>query len=189
MKCFILRLAGIMVTAGMVGTLATTSVKASWEPTQDVGTCEFSKQLQNLETKLEFIGKVNTAKKAATSPYGEQVLYAVSYKDSNGIQIEIDSFSYDCLSCHDGVNTRMHFIRFKNDSQNRNSSEALQDHPIGMHYGSYAYASNDFRNLYSLSGDMVLVDGKVGCLTCHNPLRPEKNHLASANLCMSCHVK
>ncbi len=185
-------MAEILITAGMVSILATSLATASWEPpqTQDEGTCEFSKQLQNLETGLEFIGKIKTAKQAASSPYGEQTLYAINYRDNTGNQIEIDTFSYDCLSCHDGINTRMHFIRFKNDSQNRNSSEALRgDHPIGMHYGSYAYASREFRSLYELSGDMVLVDGKVGCLTCHNPLKPEKNHLASGNLCLGCHVK
>jgi hypothetical protein len=167
-------------------------VTASWETgaALEEGTCEFSKQLQNMEPRLEFIGKIKTAKQAAASPYGEQTLYAVNFRDNNGNQVEIDTFSYDCLTCHDGVNTRMHVINFKNDSQNRGSSQALsKDHPIGMHYGSYAYSSDTFRRLYELNEDMILVDGKVGCLTCHNPLKPEKKHLASSNLCLGCHVK
>jgi len=66
-------------------------------------------------------------------------------------------------------------------------------HPIGMEYANYSYSNRTFKSIDSLSGQMIFVDGKVGCITCHNPLNPEKNHLVMDNtgsrLCFSCHNK
>ncbi|WP_243688226.1 cytochrome c3 family protein [Geotalea toluenoxydans] len=40
---------------------------------------------------------------------------------------------------------------------------------------------------------MVLVDGRVGCLTCHDPLNRKAPHLVASNdrsnLCLTCHIK
>jgi len=40
---------------------------------------------------------------------------------------------------------------------------------------------------------MIFVNGKIGCLTCHNPLNAEKGHLVMSDrnsaLCTTCHNK
>lgn len=182
---------GIMVAAGIFAFVSTTSTAALSQDQLDEGTCEFSRQLQNMEAKLMFSGEVNAAKAAARSPYGESTSNSVPFTDRNGNSFEIDKFSFNCLTCHDGINAKIHEIRHKDFdlSQNARFEEVRGNHPIGMHYGSYAYAGNSFRKLFEIDEDMVLVDGKVGCLSCHNPLNPEKKHIARKNLCLGCHVK
>lgn len=157
----------------------------------DESTCAFTKQLQDPNNRMEFSARLNAAREAASSPYGERTRYAATYSDNTGEPMEIDTFSLDCLGCHDGINARIHNIRYKNNVMDRTSSmETVRgSHPIGMHYGSYAYTSNHLRGLTELNEEMVLVDGKVGCLSCHNPLNPNKKHLASKNLCLGCHIK
>jgi predicted CXXCH cytochrome family protein len=62
-----------------------------------------------------------------------------------------------------------------------------------MDYASYAAFGRGYRPASMLDPKMVLVNGKVGCLTCHNPLNPERNHLVMSDhrsaLCLSCHDK
>lgn len=154
-------------------------------------TCAFTRQLQDPDSGMEFSARLHAAREAASSPYGERARYAATYSDNTGEPMEIDTFSLDCLGCHDGINARIHNIRYKNNVMDRTGSmETVRgSHPIGMHYGSYAYTSNHLRGLTELNEEMVLVDGKVGCLSCHNPLNPDKKHLTSKNLCLGCHIK
>jgi predicted CXXCH cytochrome family protein len=57
----------------------------------------------------------------------------------------------------------------------------------------YAAASKDYKSQLGANNKMVFVNGKVGCLTCHNPLNPEKGHLVMSDqksaLCLTCHNK
>lgn len=162
------------------------------EPVEQ-GKCIFSLQLQEQGAKIEFINQLRIAKEASASRFGETFSNTVKARLANGTIMEIDSFSFDCLSCHDGLVGRSRELRFRNDSQNRVSGlETVNgSHPIGMDYGSYAYAGNGFKSLDRVPAGMELIDGKVGCLSCHNPLNPKKNHLVAANsaskLCFYCH--
>jgi hypothetical protein len=185
-------LAGIAAAAAMLMLTGTVQAHADEEvAVMDADTCDFTKQLQSLEARLAFISQVKEAKDASRSPYGEQATHSITFTDRYGESQEIDTLSFNCLSCHDGINARIHDIRYKNSRQSRsNSMDGVRgSHPIGMHYGSHAYASSEFKPLYQLNEEMVLADGKVGCLTCHNPLRPEKRHLVSKSLCLDCHKK
>lgn len=180
-----------LAAAGILIALATVPLTAFSQDQFDESICDFTRQLQSPDANLMFTAEVNAAKEAARSPYGESATNLVPFTDRNGNSFEIDKFSFNCLTCHDGINAKIHEIRHKEFGQEQNASfqEVRGNHPIGMHYGSYAYASKSFRNLFEIDEDMVLVDGKVGCLTCHNPQNPEKNHLARKNLCLGCHIK
>lgn len=181
----------IVAAAGILITLATVPSKTLAQDQINESTCEFTRQLQEPEANLIFTAEVNAAREAARSPYGETASNSVPFTDRNGNAFEIDKFSFNCLTCHDGINAKIHEIRHKGFDQEQNASfqEVRGNHPIGMHYGSFAYASDSFRKLFELDEDMVLVDGKVGCLSCHNPQNPEKKHIARKNLCLGCHVK
>jgi len=184
--------AGLAVTAVMLILTGTAQAQAGEEvAVMDADTCAFTRQLQNLEARLEFISQVKEVKDASRSPYGEKAVHSITFTDRYGESQEIDTLSFNCLSCHDGINARIHDIRYKNSRQSRsNSMDGVRgSHPIGMHYGSHAYASSEFKPLYQLNEEMVLADGKIGCLTCHNPLRTEKKHLVSKSLCLDCHNK
>ncbi|HYS43305.1 MAG TPA: cytochrome c3 family protein, partial [Geobacteraceae bacterium] len=62
-----------------------------------------------------------------------------------------------------------------------------------MDYASYASFGRGYKQASMLNPKMLLVNGKVGCLTCHNPLNPDKSHLVMSDyrsaLCLTCHDK
>jgi predicted CXXCH cytochrome family protein len=109
----------------------------------------------------------------------------------------IDTFSVYCLGCHDGAAALSVTMVLKNNPPNGsrllggNRRMIGMDHPIGMDYNRYAAASKDYKPLFGFSNKMVFVNGKVGCLTCHDPLNLEKGHLVISDrnsaLCLSCH--
>ncbi len=107
----------------------------------------------------------------------------------------IDSLSKDCLACHDGVAASGIDVDYKNTpGQPANHYDGKKQHPIGMNYAAYvAMGSRNYKPVSEYSSKMVFVDGKVGCLTCHNPLNPEEKHLVMSDqgsaLCLSCHNK
>jgi predicted CXXCH cytochrome family protein len=108
--------------------------------------------------------------------------------------VELDSFSVDCLSCHDGAGAVSVSVDWRNNPAHLTALRrpSGSDHPIGMDYESYVAQGRDYK---SVGGNtkMVFVNGKVGCLTCHNPLNPEKGHLVMSDrgsaLCLSCHSR
>jgi predicted CXXCH cytochrome family protein len=106
----------------------------------------------------------------------------------------LDSFSADCLNCHDGVGAVPVTAVLKNNPFGKSHGTLPgSDHPIGMDYNLYASTSREYKSLFGVSNKMVFVNGKVGCLTCHNPLNPEKGHLVMSDkqsaLCLTCHNK
>ena len=157
--------------------------------------CSFTRQLEDPYEKVKFQAEVAVARKASSSMYGDMFTDSTRVVYSGGEKVEMDSFSFNCVSCHDGTNASAHDIRYKNTSQLDAvaGGSPLSSHPIGMHYGSASYVNNQLRNVNSLNPAMLFVDGKVGCLSCHNPLNPERNHLVTSNegsnLCFSCHIK
>ena len=182
-------------SAAMLLLVAPSAGIAYENPIVEEGNCAFSLQLQDEYEKIQFVNQLRIAKEASESPYGGSLANSVQAKMGNGEIIEVDTFSIDCLSCHDGINAKGKDIRYKNNSNHRTTdmSSVGGSHPIGMHYGSYAYADRSFKPLHSLKKGMVLIDGKVGCLSCHNPFNKKKHHLVIDNnqskLCFSCHTR
>ena len=81
----------------------------------------------------------------------------------------IDPQSMDCLSCHNG--THATFIKVK-DAQDPMEvvNQKTVNHPIGMNYEAYYRKEpSGFTPTTGLNPEIVLVDGKVGCLSCHSP--------------------
>lgn len=185
----------LTVAAALLLLMAPAPGNAYQDPVTEEGNCAFAMQVRDDYEKIQFINQLRAAKEASASPYGEILANSVQARMSNGEIMEVDTFSVDCLSCHDGVNAKAKDIRYKNNSNKRSTdmSSVRGSHPIGMHYGSYAYADRSFRPLHSLKPGMELIDGKVGCLTCHNPFNKKKYHLAIDNeqskLCFSCHTR
>jgi predicted CXXCH cytochrome family protein len=152
---------------------------------QSTRPCSFAEELQESVT----IRDQYTAKLVAT----------LDRTVSASNMIGIDTLSADCLGCHDGVGALSVTTVFKNNPFKRsglpNSDLKMigMDHPIGMDYGRYAAASEDYKPLFGISNKMVFVNGKVGCHTCHDPLIPEKGHLVMSDrdsaLCLACHNK
>ncbi|QWV95740.1 cytochrome c3 family protein [Geomonas oryzisoli] len=110
--------------------------------------------------------------------------------NSGGI---LDSFSVGCLSCHDGVGASQVNVDFRDRPFDRTSmvNSFNSDHPLGMTYDSYVAANRGYKPIGN--NKMIFVNGKVGCLSCHDPLNTEKGHLVMSDygsaLCKTCHDK
>jgi predicted CXXCH cytochrome family protein len=107
----------------------------------------------------------------------------------------IDSVSMGCLSCHDGT------IGNRSDVQTgifrHGVSSAGFDpqgsHPIGVKYRRAMRERGGLRPVRQLNHRIRLIDGMVGCVSCHDPYSKEKNRLvvdnSGAKLCLECHDK
>ena len=187
-------------------------------PLQSTGPCLFSEQLQTsasvrkqYATKLvAALGEASLASNSVEQMYGN--IKKASYSEAVSGQAEptkniwgfeikratstagIDTLSADCLSCHDGVAAVPVATVLRNNPFDR-SHRTLpsSDHPIGMDYNRYAASSGEYKSLFGVNNKMVFVNGKVGCLTCHDPMNPEKGHLVMSDrksaLCLTCHNK
>ncbi|MCP4217816.1 MAG: hypothetical protein GY765_24455 [bacterium] len=103
----------------------------------------------------------------------------------------IDDNSRECLSCHDGT------ISSHTDTEIRSLSwEHRKDigmsHPISFEYEAvYFKKPREYHAPQSLDKRITLINGKVGCETCHNHYSKHKKHLVMDNrgskLCLSCH--
>lgn len=178
------------------------------------GPCEFSLQLQkSVEVRRSYLielAKVLDRDSGTGSDVEDmyQNIEPASFQEDSGLDnffggkeetlqlSRTDAISTGCLSCHDEASEVPVTLNVRNNPSggkwHRNSGDA--DHPIGMDYQSYVSANpRKYRPVFTGTSDkMVFVDGKVGCLTCHDPLNPERRHLAkddrNSQLCFTCHI-
>ncbi|NTV48822.1 MAG: hypothetical protein HGB32_16290 [Geobacteraceae bacterium] len=183
------------------------------EPSAHAGTgemCSFSTQLQSSPMREQYISRLateSTTLLAYNTSTENEVLSDVSdgfsfssfvtgeKSDSFSQGGSVDSFSRDCLTCHDGGHASDVKIDYRNNPGSKSTKYGrAKDHPIGMDYNNYsAMDPQNYKPVAAFNSKMTFVDGKVGCLTCHNPLKPEKTHLVMSDqgsaLCLSCHIK
>jgi predicted CXXCH cytochrome family protein len=111
-----------------------------------------------------------------------------------GVAQDIDSLSALCLGCHDGLAAHVVTVDVRNNpfKGSNTVSSINMDHPIGMDYNRYVISGKGYKPIYNNS-KMIFANGKVGCLTCHDPFNPEKSHLVMSDqrsaLCLTCHKK
>lgn len=183
-------------------------------------TCTFSQQLQeSVSARKQYMVKIDAVRNpiyeagnSVEDMYGNIV--PVSYQEddedssgfgtlevifsgkkaSSGPSLNLDSLSVDCMSCHDGAIASSVGVDLRDRPYDRRSrvNSFTSDHPVGMTYQSYVSANRGYKEVGS-NTRMIFVNGKVGCLTCHNPLNPEKGHLVMSDrnsaLCQTCHDK
>jgi predicted CXXCH cytochrome family protein len=106
----------------------------------------------------------------------------------------LDPISKECISCHDGVLAKEAKHRISSGYQQRTMSiETIRGaHPVGMDYDQYRW-NKQYVPATTFPAAMVLMDGKVTCVTCHNLLGENTNYLVVDNdksgLCFTCHIK
>lgn len=206
------------VAAAVLGLAQTVGAFGS-EPAGDL-MCAFSQQLQqSVSVRMEYLVKIDQVRGSNYLASNEvQDMYdnviPASYQDDDdagglgAISIifgsakttarssggELDSFTIDCLSCHDGVAASNIVVDYRDRPYNHPSrvTSKRSDHPVGMTYAAYVAGGPGYKDVGD-STRMIFVNGKVGCLTCHDPLNPEKGHLVMSDrnsaLCLTCHDK
>lgn len=102
-----------------------------------------------------------------------------------------DKVSLECLGCHDGNGGRLaeHGQFDPTDVKSLNMAKVAAKHPIGVDYAALSLTRDSLRKVSELPPTMTLVDGRISCITCHDPLNPKAHNLAvsEATLCFSCH--
>ena len=164
--------------------------------------CMLAKQLHDPYVRAEYAAvltenRTNGLSQDVDEFYGK--IETVSFPEIPGlsgrnIDAILDPISMECLACHDGVLAREAKHRVFNGNWQRVKSieTILGAHPIGMDYDQYRWRK-EYVPVEMLPADMVLMNGKVTCVTCHNLLGKTRKYLAVDNdksrLCFSCHIK
>ncbi|MBJ6801055.1 cytochrome c3 family protein [Geomonas propionica] len=206
--CAAAMILGLAQGAGAFGTMGSSSTGE---------TCAYTLQLQkSVQARRDYLVKIDavrgstyTAGGAVDEMYGNVVPAAYSDDESTGGLSAIfnrlkkgtaervdtaDALSVSCLSCHDGVSASQINVDLRNRPFDRTSrvTSFNSDHPIGMTYDSYVAAGRGYKAI-GANTKMIFANGKVGCLTCHDPLNTEKGHLVMSDygsaLCKTCHDK
>ena len=189
----------IVGTAILGASILAMTAQAGQAATDQKGICAFTEYLQDPNNRAVYLEELAQASRVSRVRYGDvEEMYnnvvRTSYQGSQ--RIELDVFSTGCIGCHDGMNAPTYNIRYKNDPASRyiDIHSVIDSHPIGMDYMAYArYDEGGLKPIEALPSGMAFIGGKVGCLTCHNPLNPERGHLVMSNaksaLCFSCHNK
>jgi len=181
-------------------------------------TCLFSQQLQSsVSVRRQYLARIEpytvggsyananaieemygNVKEAAYSPESEEgsaTSGLFGWSGSAQQVVGLDALSADCIGCHDGAGASAIGVDLRNRPFDRRSQvgSASSDHPLGMDYNRYVGARRGYKPVFPGSNKMIFVNGKVGCLTCHDPLNPEKGHLVMSDrksaLCLTCHDK
>ncbi len=106
--------------------------------------------------------------------------------DHHGMQVEADSSTTVCLSCHDALMVRTGVI-CTTECNFRTS------HRVLMHYPPFGKEDKFMPPQVIAEKGILLENGNVGCNSCHNLRNSGKAHLVMSNgesiLCRSCHIK
>lgn len=121
------------------------------------------------------------------SPVHSDVIENAHFGYYTGGISSIDRVSIQCLECHEGS------VASHVDISTKTGTPIGESHPIGMDYLKAYNKDNTLRSPRSLSPEIKLFEGKVGCTSCHNPFNLTKHKLSITNeeskLCFECHLK
>jgi predicted CXXCH cytochrome family protein len=151
---------------------------------------QFGPNVQSIDEMYADVSKASV--EADDGGFGN-TLFVKNNSHANGGARDIDNLTALCLGCHDGASAQDITVDVRNEPFKRRNTLATShsDHPIGMDYNRYVCSGKSYKP--TTNPKMIFVNGKVGCLTCHDPFNPEKGHLVMSDrqgaLCLTCHNK
>lgn len=102
--------------------------------------------------------------------------------------IEMDTYSLHCLGCHDSHSDASGVAMSSSGILRHNSGVA--NHPIGRRYREAARYGG-YRAEHTLSKKILLPEGKLSCVSCHQGYNKDHGKLVMPNtrsaLCFQCH--
>ncbi|MEO5348094.1 MAG: cytochrome c3 family protein [Magnetococcus sp. YQC-3] len=110
-------------------------------------------------------------------------------KQTEAVTLSLDAFTVQCLGCHsdqEGGDRRVG-INMGGVLQHNKSS---MNHPIGVNY-EQTVRQGGYHPLTRLPPEILLPDGNVGCISCHEGYSGRHGKLVKSNagsgLCLTCH--
>ncbi len=106
----------------------------------------------------------------------------------------LDESSAACLTCHDGSLARDDgTLRISAGVWTHDGYDGRSSHPIGVRYRDAGGGRHGYRSIAELPDVIRLPDGKVECVSCHDPYSSNDKLLVIDNhgsrLCLTCHLK
>ena len=105
-----------------------------------------------------------------------------------GSQLKIDPMSLQCLGCHGNESDAIGVRVDRSGILHHSTGEA--NHPIGVMYPAYD-PSGELRPRDELPKVILLPEGKVSCVSCHEVYKKQHGKLVMSNrgssLCLQCH--
>ena len=174
-------------------------VPACWGEEQEitkVAHCAFSIYLEDADNRARYEKALlkGRYKYATANNLKNTAVYGVIAKSGYGAEHSknLDIFSAGCLSCHDGTSASKVRPSVINMPGNKSAIKMISaKHPIGMDYEKYSASNRSLKSLDERDNSLTLAEGRVGCITCHDPLNSRPNHLrvteSGVDLCTACH--
>lgn len=130
------------------------------------------------------------------SPYGHSQVLTSAHMEFDDKQAgRVDTISAMCLGCHDGTigkDTPVRVGSFRHGVRPEESAQELS-HPIGVNYRRAMTRRGGLHPPEGIDERIRLVNGKVGCVSCHDMYSRERKLLTVSNdragLCLACHDK
>ena len=145
------------------------------------------------------------------SSFRNWVLSSDATPPARGMEFaQLDAITRGCMECHNGEGGASHIALKSADMPTQIMGSLSANHPVGMDYNALAYREPySYQSTASLDPRVLLVDGKVGCVSCHQLRMGEFQKLASVqmnrsrcsasgqltvgpretDLCLSCHLQ
>jgi len=137
----------------------------------------------SMKSEMELIARVrmqNRSEGKGISPY-----------DTEGNLRQLDDNSRECIDCHGhkGANADEDII---SGGKHPGMFAISITHAIGTDYVTASSSRQNLRKANELPPTMTLVNGRIACITCHNPLNPQRYNMAvetqGSALCFPCHM-
>ena len=104
---------------------------------------------------------------------------------------QIDEMSQKCLGCHDELGAvKKYGSKSPSGFSNVGMSRIAEAHPVGLVYEKRTLFRDNLKSSAEFPPEVILVNGRISCITCHDPLNSKGNHMAGGNrsvLCFVCH--
>lgn len=146
------------------------------------GDCDFARQIQS-----DFTARFQWTEEIQRHVPNPDDIFR---HDGQPRPLGVDGFSVNCLACHDGNTATGGEVRIY---EHKGNNAVGSSHPIGTDYAQATFRRKGLMRIDRLDQGIILIDGKMGCLSCHDMLNPVLSHLTVQNdgsaLCLMCHQR
>lgn len=116
---------------------------------------------------------------------GSSIMFSGHLKEINNTSLSgIDAYSKKCMECHDKqTNLPGLTVSFGNGLVRHGGGT---NHPVGVNYQD-AFKSGTYRDVMKPPKEIMLPNGMVSCVSCHEGYKKKHGKLIPEASCISCH--